>query len=311
MSNASIDLTKTAVRTIDGTAAAPPRSRAATLLRAAETTYLAVITVAAAFVAYLGFVAPKRMDEAFTWADLPPLHARFVASLYLFGAVYVGACMVTRRRAQVGPVYGGIITFTGLLFTLTMLNLKAFDFDLAPVWVWTVSYIVYPILGVVLVVWIARSGQSGPQERVADRAVAPWARRSMQGIAATVGLTGLLLLVARDLMVDMWPWKVSTGLAQFYAAPVLAVAFCAWRYSTRTTWRSLRTITPALLVLGVATLASSLVHRALFDVSDVSDVVWFAGFGLLTLISAALCVGAFGRNPAEPEAQPLSRQPPM
>ena len=32
--------------------------------------------------------------------------------------------------------------FTGLLLTLTLLNLKAFGFDLAPVWVWTVSYIV-------------------------------------------------------------------------------------------------------------------------------------------------------------------------
>ncbi len=69
----------------------------ASVIRGFERAYLGTITVAALFVAYLGFVAPKRMDKSFTWAALPPLHARFVASLYLFGTVYLGACATTSK----------------------------------------------------------------------------------------------------------------------------------------------------------------------------------------------------------------------
>ena len=308
MSHVRIDLPTTTIPTISTSPAEPhaglrtPSQRLA--LQVAERAYLGVITLAAAFVAYLGFAAPKRMDESFTWAVMPPMHARFVASLYLFGAVYVGACTLSRRRAQIGPVHGGIVAFTGLLFTLTMLNLQAFDFDLAPVWVWTVSYVVYPILGVALIAALSRSGVSTPVELAADAPLARWATTVLQAWTAVFGAAGLLLLVARGTMVDAWPWKVSSGLAQFYAAPILAIAFCCWRYATRTTWQSVRTIAPALFVFGVATLASSIVHRSLFDLSEPADVVWFAGFAALTLASAAVCVGAFVADRQAVSARP-------
>ena len=142
------------------------RAKDPTSIRVVERLYLGTITLAALFVAYLGFLAPKRMDESFTWAALPPLHARFVASLYLFGGVYLGACTLARRRAANGPVYGGITAFTGLLLLVTLLNLNAFDFDLAPVWVWTVSYIVYPIVAVVLTISVWRRGGFSEPEPV-------------------------------------------------------------------------------------------------------------------------------------------------
>ena len=193
-----------------------------TSIRLVERLYLATITLAALFVAYLGFLAPKRMDESFTWAALPPLHARFVASLYLFGGVYLGACSFARRRAANGPVYGGITVFTGLLLLVTLLNLEAFDFDLAPVWVWTV----------------------------------------------------------------------------FYAAPILAIAFCAWRYSTRTRWTSLRAFAPALLALGGATLASSVHHRAVFGATDVSVVVWYSAFGVIAVFGLVSTIAAWRPEPS-------------
>ena len=61
-------------------------------LRWWERLYFGVITVAALFVTWLGFSAPARMDESFTWALLPPLHAGFVGALYLFGGVYLLLC---------------------------------------------------------------------------------------------------------------------------------------------------------------------------------------------------------------------------
>ena len=166
---------------VAGDIEANDRAKNPTFIRSFERLYLGTITLAALFIAYLGFLAPKRMDESFTWAALPPLHARFVASLYLFGGVYLGACTLARRRAANGPVYGGITAFTGLLLFVTLLNLKAFDFDLAPVWVWTVSYIVYPILAIALAVTVWRRGGFADQEDPSDRMIPRWGRADPTG----------------------------------------------------------------------------------------------------------------------------------
>ena len=132
-----------------------------------ERLYFAVITLAALFVAWLGFFKPARMDESFTWVQLPPLHARFVGALYLFGGVYLLACTVARYLAQVRPAPPAIVLFTALLLLVTLMNPEAFDYDLGPVQVWTGSYVVYPLLGlVVLALMRRRPGAVPPEPRI-------------------------------------------------------------------------------------------------------------------------------------------------
>ena len=131
----------TAVRAEPATAAAVKE------IPAAQRAFFVVIAVAALFVAYLGLVTPAKMDRSFTWAVLPPLHAGFVGMLYLFGGVFMAGCVLARRRSQVSGALPAIALFTSLLLLATALNSEAFDFDLAPVWVWTLSYTIYPAIG--------------------------------------------------------------------------------------------------------------------------------------------------------------------
>lgn len=262
---------------------------------AVERVYLVVIALAALFVAYLGFAVPKRMDESFTWAALPPLHARFVASLYLFGAVYVAGCALSSRRAVNGPVFGGIIAFTGLLLSVTLLNLDAFDFDLVPVWVWTGSYVVYPILGLLIVGYGWRRGRFAVVEDTRSGGVPRWMTLGMQATAVAFAVTGALLLVARGAMADVWPWQISIGLAQFYGAPFLAIAWCAWRYSTRRSSSSLQAFGPAIAALGIATVASSLRHNKVFGGADASSIVWYLAFTALAVLGVVISWTAWSR----------------
>jgi hypothetical protein len=176
-------------------------------------------------------------------------------------------------------------------------NLKAFDFALAPVWVWTVSYIVYPALAVLIVRSVWRRGGFDVAEDPADSPIPLSGRIALQGTVAVFGLVGMMLLVERERMVRVWPWKVSNGLAQFYAAPALAIAFCAWRYSRRTRWTSLRAFAPALLALGVATLASSIRHRAVLGATDLSLVTWYTVFGFVTAFGLVATVASWRPRP--------------
>jgi hypothetical protein len=273
--------------------------------------FYGVIALAAAFVAYLGLAAPERLDESFTWAVLPPLHARFVGVLYLFGAVYMVGCIVARRWSQVSPALPAIGLFTSLLLLVTLLNPEAFDYDLTPVWVWTLSYVVYPAIAFATA-WALRHRRAAA---VGGPPLPRWAGTFLTVQAAAFAVLGILLLVARDVAVDIWPWKISAGLAQFYGGPFLAYAYCSWRYSRRRRWAELAAIAPAMLVFTAGTVIVSLVHRELFSASDVTTWVWFGGFGaaaviLLLLTARAVPAATADRAAARPglaaAARPLS-----
>jgi hypothetical protein len=250
-----------------------------------ERVFLAVVCANAVFVAYLGILVPERMDRSFTWALVPPLHARFVGVSYLFGGVYLIACLLARHRSQVSPAFAAIGIFTGGLLLVTLLNLEAFDFDLVPVWVWTVSYVVYPVLGFGFA-WASRNRDvpvEGPP-------LEPWARAFLQVQAAVFAVAGVGLLVVRETMVDLWPWPISNGLAQFYGGPFLAYAYVSWAYSRRRAWVEIAPVVPAMLCFTAGTLIVSSIHDELFSADDAATWVWFAGFGLATLALSAMAV---------------------
>src|SRR4030042_714731 len=110
--------------------------------------FFAVILAAALLVAALGLFAPQNLAAIFTWLTLPPLHARFVGAIYLFGALYMVGCLLVRSQAEVRPAFPMIGIWTGMLFIISLLNLEAFDFSQLPVWIWFASYLVYPIVAV-------------------------------------------------------------------------------------------------------------------------------------------------------------------
>ena len=250
-----------------------------------ERALFAVICVAALFVAYLGLFRPERMDESFTWALLPPLHARFVGVAYLFGGVFMIGCLLARCRSAVAPALPAIGIFTSLLLLVTLLNLEAFDYDLGPPWVWTVSYVVYPVLAFALA-WLCRD--TGPP--VPGTGLDGWARTFLLVQAGVFGVLGLGLLVAREVLVDLWPWPISNGVAQFYGGPFLAYAYCSWAYARKQTWTEVAPVVPAMLVFTAGTFVVSLIHDELFSAGDVADWVWFAGFAAAAAVLAAMTV---------------------
>ena len=122
--------------------------------------------------------------------------------------------------------------------------------------------------------------------------------------AAAFGVAGVLLLVARGVMVDAWPWKVTKVLAQSYACAFLAYAWCSVRYAIRDRAADLVVFLPAMFVLTGGTLAVSLKYRQLFSASHASTWVWFGGFGVFLLGLVAVGIAR------TPEGTPRRRSTP-
>src|SRR5512134_535742 len=110
--------------------------------------FFAVICSAALLVAVLGLFNPAYLASIFTWLVLPPLHARFVGAIYLFGAVFMAGCLFAKRQAEVRWGVQLIGIWTGMLCIISILNLSAFDLSLLPVQIWFASYILYPIISI-------------------------------------------------------------------------------------------------------------------------------------------------------------------
>ena len=244
------------------------------------------IAVNAGFVAIFGLTKPKAFDKVFTWAVLPPLHARFVGALYLWGTVLLIGALTSRRRSVWWPATVATAIFTAFMGVLTALNTEAFDWKLAAVKVWVLAYILFPLASIA-VAWVYR-------RPVAADAIGPPLRpslvRTLQFIAVALLLVGLGLLFARAPMARAWPWKVSNGVAQFYSGPFVTVAWCAWAYSRRVA-RDLVPFAVSMIALGVTVVAISIEKHQLFDVGRPVTWLWFGGFAALALFFAGVLVG--------------------
>ncbi len=63
--------------------------------------YYSIISLAALLVALLGLFNPAGLASILPWATVPPLHARFIGSIYAFGAMFLFACTISRQQANV------------------------------------------------------------------------------------------------------------------------------------------------------------------------------------------------------------------
>lgn len=218
---------------------------------------------------------------------IPPLHARFLGAMYLSGATFMVGGMLARSYAEVRIMVRVILIWTGMLFLVSLFYLGEFDYSRQQVWIWFGAYVIYPLIALLLI-WRHRA----LREAVAGRPVPGWARGYLlvQGVAVTA--LALLLLLAPDAMVGVWPWKITRLLAQIYAAPFLAYGLSSAWISRLPTWPELRVVLLGTLVFAAGVLLASLIHRNLFAATDLSDWVWFAGFTVATAMLGVLSISA-------------------
>ena len=231
--------------------------------------------LAGLFPAYVGLTDPAKLDRAFSWASLPPLHARFVGAFYLFAVLYTLGLLVARHRWQVGSGFLAVTIFTAVTGILNAINLDAFDFGETTVRIWIAVYIVFPIAGLAL----AYVHRSDAREAEHGGAIASWARTWLLVQAVVYACVGAILLFAREAAADAWPWAVSETLAQFYGGAFLGLAYVSWHSARRRAWPALVAVVPPFLVFVVVTIVVSLVHGELFDRGDPAAWAWFAFFG--------------------------------
>lgn len=243
--------------------------------------FFAVICAAALLVAVLGLFNPEYLASIFTWLVLPPLHARFVGAIYLFGAVFMAGCLFAKQQAEVRWGVQMIGIWTGMLFIISILNLSAFGLNLLPVQIWFASYIIYPIIAI----WMTfRDSASMKPAALSGAALDAWAKNFLLAQGIVISLLAVALFLAPGFMSTLWPWKVTPVLAQMYAGPMLSYGVGSFVYSKQDQWLGVRSVVPGMFSFVLATVIVSFMHFGLFSLTEVADLLWFAWFSISTLL---------------------------
>jgi hypothetical protein len=262
----------------------------------AERLYFAAVAVLALWVGVWGYFAPTQVQKALPF-HVPPLHARFLGSVYLSGVVIAMGGILARRWYQVRDVPIMTAIWTGGLGLISLLHLDAFPSDRAQTWIWFAAYIVYPLIAVWLA-WRHRSERGdggGP--------FPPWARRYLMVQGVILVVVSVVLLLLPSVMVDIWPWSIDRMLAQMYSAPLLSYGVGSLLMGRRRTWQEIRTPVVGMFAFATLALVASVIHRGLFSASDVEDVVWFGVLAAISLGLVTLLIGALAAGRAQPAAR--------
>lgn len=246
--------------------------------------YFAAVGLLALWVGTWGYFVPARVDEAIPWL-VPPLHARFLGAMYLSGTAFMIAGILSRRFDEVKTMVPMIAIWTGMLFIVSLFYLGEFDYSRPQVWIWFGAYLIYPAIAL----WVTWS-QRNLNEPHDGTSLPAWVKGYLfvQGVLVT--LLSLSLLLAPDLLVSVWPWKITRLLAQIYSAPFLSYGLGSLMLSRRQTWNEARVVLIGTVVFAIFVLLASIIHRELFSPANASTWIWFGGLTIASIMLGVMTV---------------------
>ena len=236
------------------------------------------------WVGVFGFFRPAEILRALPW-PVPPLHARFIGAFYLSAAMFLLLSMLAKSLLQVRTIVLMALTWTGWLLVITFLHWETFDFARTQVWFWVVAYVLFPI-GAAWLAW-AGAPTAVPETAVIRQRWVPWYFRVLGYSLLALALACFL---APAWVATIWPWKISTFLAQVYSGPVLAYAVGGLLLAARRNWPETLIPTAGTFTFATLALGGSLQHLALFTPGSASAIAWFTILGVLVAVSTVLLV---------------------
>jgi hypothetical protein len=254
--------------------------------------FFAIIVAFPAWVAAGGLFFPGQIERFLPFTP-PPLHARFIGAMYLAGATMMLLATAASAWYEVRVVTIILGIWTGLLALVSLIHFNVFDWSSRPTWFWWFAYIWFP-LGAAFIAWNQRRETDHPDEPPMSLLLRGFL--VVQGIVAVA--VAVALLLAPGVMIGLWPWNITSLLAQIYSAPFLAYGvgslYSLWQHG----WSEARIPVVATLVLTLVAVVGSFLHSGLFNMANPSTWVWFGALGFATLALTAFTAIPRLRNAA-------------
>jgi hypothetical protein len=169
--------------------------------------------LAAAFLVLYGL--PDRTTELFAWTIRPEMTPIIMGAGYGAGVYFFYRVSTVDEWHTVASVFLGIATFTWLMAIATVLHWGNFNHNHYTFPLWVFLYAVTPVL--IPAIWALNRRTDSGNLTVGEPRLPREVRVLGGGIGVVVTVTALVLFVAPELMVGMWPWVVSPFTARILA----------------------------------------------------------------------------------------------
>mgnify|MGYP001209480961 CR=1 FL=1 len=254
-----------------------------------ETRLLAAIIVPFLLVAWgVLYLFPTQTKELFAWTISPTMTPLMLGAAYVGGAYFFTRVATAPRWHWITLGFLPVASFASLMGLATVLHWDRFNHGHVAFFAWATLYFVTPFL--VLGAWLRnRTTDPGLPDR--RDAILPVPARWGLGVVGAINVAvALLLFFQPQLMLGVWPWKLTPLTARvlggLFALPgVLGLGMAADpRWSAARIPLQSQAISLAFILLGVG--------RAWGDFDHANPLAWvFAGgSGGLLLVSLALHV---------------------
>lgn len=237
------------------------------------------------------YFLPEKTDVYFSWTINPPLTALVLGSGYL--ASFVLEFLSAREHiwARARLAVPGVLTFTILTSIVTLVHLDRFHFDspawitVAGTWVWLGVYIIVPIaLGML---WVIQMRQPGG-EPSRENTLPLWMRINLILQASIMLLLGVVMLLAPDSVIPLWPWKLSALTSRAIGAWSVSIGLIAFQALWENDWSRMYPSMLTYLILGTLQIIG------LFRYPDVLDWSRFSSLAYVVFTLGIVLTGILG-----------------
>ncbi len=237
-----------------------------------------------AFIMLYGF--PGNTDTLFAWTIRPDMTPLIMGAGYISGSYFFCRVVTSRSWHQVHLGFLPITAFTWFMAVATFMHLDRFHQGHISFYAWIGLYIFTP--AIVPIIWLRNSstdpGMAGRGELMLSRSL-----RYLVGGAGVIQLAiALVLLISPDLMVNLWPWKLTPLTAQVIGGWFALPSVVAILMALDARWSAIK-ITLESQLIGLGLMLVAIIRAwADFDGTNLFTFVFIGGIAVMFLGLLAL-----------------------
>lgn len=227
------------------------------------------------------YIWPNQTDRLFAWTIQPSMTALLMGSGYIGGVYFFARVVRAKQWHHIAAGFLSVATFATLMGVATALHWDRFNHAHISFYAWAILYATTPFI--VFGVWLHNRGADRGNADPHDRTVPALVRWGMGISGAVILLIGLLLFFLPELIIPLWPWKLSALTARviggFFTLPGVGWLVLAGdrRWSAAKVFLESQFLGIVLILIGAAR------ARDNFDAGNVATPIFIGGMSLLAL----------------------------
>ena len=239
-----------------------------------------IVVLILAFIAL--YIFPDQTNVDFAWTILPRTSALFMGAGYTAGAYFFARLILDRKWHRVQAGFLPISAFTICMLAATFLHWDRFHHGALNFYLWTIIYILTPLL-VPFVRWRnQKTGSEALEEN--DLRFSRLVRTALEIIGVGGVLIFVVVFIQPSLLISTAPWKLTSLTARVFAGWSILTLCSLASIGLEGRWSATRTLMESAMVGITLTLLALPRMWADFNSTNIMTYVLVGGL-LLTLVA--------------------------